>query len=175
MPGMRLTVDELVVRPWLPTDLDAVWAAVQDPAIRRWNDSGARTRADAAGWLARRHEGEDHVSRAVVDGGGVLLGSVSLHSMHDGDAEIGYWVVPAARGRRIAPRVVDAVVRRGFADLGLERVQLLHDVANTASARVAERAGFVLEGRLRKSYRYGDGVRCDELLWSRLPLDGTSN
>ncbi len=54
-------------------------------------------------------------------------------------------------------------------------MQLLHDVANTASARVAERSGFVLEGRLRKSYRYGDGVRCDELLWSRLPLDGTTN
>ncbi|MCO7221448.1 GNAT family N-acetyltransferase [Klenkia sp. PcliD-1-E] len=168
---VRLTVGELVVRPWSPTDLDAVWTALQDPAIRRWNGSGARSRDEAAAWLARRSEGDDHVSRAVVDGGGVLLGSVSLHSIHDGEAEIGYWVVPAARGRRVAPRVVDAVVRWAFAELGLERVQLLHDVANTASERVAERAGFVLEGRLRRSYRYGDGVRCDELIWSRLPDD----
>jgi RimJ/RimL family protein N-acetyltransferase len=168
---VRLILGELVVRPWLPTDLDAVWTALQDPAIRQWNGSGARSRAEAAEWLARRSEGEDHVSRAVVDTGGVLLGSVSLHSIHDGEAEIGYWVVPAARGLRVAPRVVDAVVRWAFAELGLERVELAHAVENTASGRVAERAGFTLEGRLRQSYRYGDGVRHDELLWSRLPLD----
>jgi hypothetical protein len=28
-----------------------------------------------------------------------------------------------------------------------------------------------LEGRLRRSYRYGDGVKHDELLWSRLSDD----
>lgn len=40
-----------------------------------------------------------------------------------------------------------------------------------ASGRVAELAGFTLEGRLRRSYRYGDGVKHDELLWSRLSDD----
>ena len=29
----------------------------------------------------------------------------------------------------------------------------------------------MLEGRLRRSYRYGDGVRHDELLWARLAGD----
>ena len=42
---------------------------------------------------------------------------------------------------------------------------------NVASARVAEKAGFLLEGRLRRSYRYGDGVKHDELLWARLSDD----
>jgi RimJ/RimL family protein N-acetyltransferase len=37
--------------------------------------------------------------------------------------------------------------------------------------RVAVKAGFSLEGRLRRSHRYGDGVRHDELLWSRLSDD----
>jgi RimJ/RimL family protein N-acetyltransferase len=44
-------------------------------------------------------------------------------------------------------------------------------VENVASGRVAAKAGFTLEGRLRRSYRYPDGVRHDELLWSRLADD----
>ena len=36
---------------------------------------------------------------------------------------------------------------------------------------MAEKAGFVFEGRLRRSYRYGDGVKHDELLWARLADD----
>ncbi|KQS66951.1 GNAT family N-acetyltransferase [Modestobacter sp. Leaf380] len=171
---MQIDVDELRLRPWRPTDLDAVWAALQDPAVRLWNGSGASSLEEATQWLARRSEGEGHVSRAVVaraDGG--LLGSVSLHSIDPVqlDAEVGYWVVPAARGRRVAPRVVDAVCRWAFAELGLDRVVLAHAVENPASGRVAARAGFTLEGRLRRSYRFGDGVKHDELLWSRLSDD----
>jgi RimJ/RimL family protein N-acetyltransferase len=40
-----------------------------------------------------------------------------------------------------------------------------------ASGRVAEKAGFRYEGHLRRSFRYGDGVKHDELLWSRLSDD----
>jgi RimJ/RimL family protein N-acetyltransferase len=44
-------------------------------------------------------------------------------------------------------------------------------VGNAASGRVAEKAGFTYEGRLRRLYRYGDGVEHDELLWARLSDD----
>ena len=104
---------------------------------------------------------------------GTLLGSVSLHSIArvQGNAQVGYWTIPAARGRSIAARAVDAACRWAFATVPLERVELCHAVENEASARVAEKAGFRLEGWLRRSYRYGDGVRHDELLWSRLADD----
>lgn len=173
-PPVELVVDDLLVRAWRGTDLDETWAALQDPAVVRWNGSGAESREAAAEWLLGRTQGIDHVSRAVVDRGtGHLLASVSLHSIDpaQSDAEIGYWVVPAARGRRVAPRVVDALVTWAFPALGLDRIELAHAVDNPASGRVAHRAGFTLEGRLRRSYRYGDGVKHDELLWSRLSDD----
>jgi RimJ/RimL family protein N-acetyltransferase len=109
----------------------------------------------------------------AVDAADVLLGSVSLHSIDrlQNDAEIGYWTAPEARGRNVAAVATDAACRWGFATLPIDRIELCHAVENTASGRVAEKAGFTFEGRLRRSFRYGDGVKHDELLWARLADD----
>jgi RimJ/RimL family protein N-acetyltransferase len=173
---VELTAGSLLLRPWREDDADAYWAALQDPPMRVWNGSGVDSRDAVAALLARRRDwsGGDHASWAVVDPDtGELLGSVSLHRIDraEGDAEIGYWTAPAVRGRGIAVRAVDAACGWGFTALGLHRVQLFHAVENTGSARVAEKAGFTLEGRLRQSHTYGDGLRHDELLWGRLADD----
>jgi RimJ/RimL family protein N-acetyltransferase len=176
MDPVELDAGPLLLRPWQDDDVPAVLAAVQDPDIALWNSGGGTTVDAVTAMLRRRQDWStgDHASFAVVPaGGGELLGSVSLHSIDQdrGDAEIGYWTVPAARGRGIAGAAVVAVCGWAFPALGLDRVELLHAVENPASGRVAARAGFVLEGRLRRSYRYPDGIRHDELLWSRLADD----
>ncbi|MGY1617870.1 GNAT family N-acetyltransferase [Geodermatophilus sp. SYSU D00691] len=176
MEPFELVVGPVLLRPWREDDAEATWTALQDPSIRLWNGSGSASRDDVLRMIRGRMDwsGGDHASWAVVDAGsGELLGSVSLHSIDRGqaDAEIGYWTTAAARGRGIAPLVVDAVCRWAFAALPVDRIELCHAVENTASGRVAEKAGFTQEGRLRRSYRYGDGVKHDELLWSRLADD----
>lgn len=167
--------DALRLRPWRPDDVDVVLAALLDPETRLWNAGWVQTRADAASWLERRQEwGGDHASWAVEDPAtAVLLGSVSVHSIDAdaNDAEIGYWTVPAARGRGVAARAVDAACRWAFATLPVDRIELCHALENTASGRVAAKAGFTYEGHLRRSFRYGDGVKHDELLWARLAED----
>ena len=172
---VELSAGPIVLRPWRPDDADAVWAALQDQEIQLWNGGGVASRADAATFVARRADwsGGDHASWAVVDGAGGVLASVSLHSIDpvQSDAEIGYWTAPAARGQGVAAVAVDAACRWAFATLPVDRIELCHAVENTASGRVAEKAGFTLEGRLRRSYRYGDGVKHDELLWARLADD----
>jgi RimJ/RimL family protein N-acetyltransferase len=172
----ELPAGPLLLRPWREDDAAATWAALHDRGILLWNSSGAPTRETVARFLRSRADwsGGDHASWAVVDAAtGELLGSVSLHSIdrEQGDAEIGYWTVAAARGRGVASRAVDAVCRWAFGALPIDRIELCHAVDNPASGRVAEKAGFTLEGRLRRSYRYGDGVKHDELLWSRLADD----
>ncbi len=175
MEPCELPVGELLLRPWREDDVPAVWAALQDPALRLWNGAGSGSLDDTRAMLARRRDWSDgdHASWAVVDVTDRLLGSLSLHAIdrQQGNAEVGYWTVPAARGRGVAPRVVDAACRWAFAVLPVDRVQLFHAVQNEASARVAAKAGFTLEGRLRRSYRYGDGVKHDDLLWARLADD----
>jgi RimJ/RimL family protein N-acetyltransferase len=184
MPGVQtdhvlapveLPAGRFRLRPWRAGDLDGVWAALQDPDIVLWNGGGVRSREDAAALLARRSDwtSGEHASWAVVDPGEVLLGSISLHSIDrlQADAEVGYWTTPAARGRGVATTAVDVACRWAFATLGVDRIELCHAVENVASRRVAEKAGFTLEGTLRRSFRYGDGVKHDELLWARLADD----
>jgi RimJ/RimL family protein N-acetyltransferase len=176
MEPVQLTAGPLLLRPWRDDDLPAVLTAAQDPDIARWNGGGASSPEDVAAVLrgGADRRSADRVSFAVLAAaGGGLLGSVSLHSIdaEQADAEIGYWTTPVARGQGVAAAGVVAICDWAFPALALDRVELRHAVENPASGRVAARAGFVLEGRLRRSYRYGDGVKHDELLWSRLSDD----
>ena len=165
------------LRPWRPEDVEAVWSAFQDPEIRLWNGGGVQSREDALALLGRRLDWTtgNHASWAVVgeDDDAVVLASVSLHSIDRlaNEAQIGYWTARGARGRGVAAVATDAVCRWAFDTLPVDRIELCHAVENAASGRVAEKAGFTFEGRLRRSYRYGDGVKHDELLWARLSDD----
>ncbi|MBM0237448.1 GNAT family N-acetyltransferase [Micromonospora sp. ATA32] len=63
-------------------------------------------------------------------------------------AEVGYWTAAPARGRGVAPRALEAVTGWAFtrfAAAGLTRLELLHQVDNPASCRVAEKAGYRFE------------------------------
>jgi RimJ/RimL family protein N-acetyltransferase len=59
---------------------------------------------------------------------------------------------------------VQTATRYAFERLTLHRVYLFHAVGNVASCRVADGAGYRLEGELRRSFRYADGEYHDEHL-----------
>jgi RimJ/RimL family protein N-acetyltransferase len=80
-----------------------------------------------------------------------LIGSISLFDLDDHRdrtaGEIGYWMHPDARGRKVMSTAVRLVIEHAFtpvADggLGRRRLQLLAAEGNTASAHVAEVNGF---------------------------------
>ncbi|MFD8562099.1 GNAT family N-acetyltransferase [Streptosporangium canum] len=74
-----------------------------------------------------------------------------------GTAEVGYGVHPMHRGRGYAPEAVRGLVRRLFESTTLRRIELRANLDNTASLRVAEKAGFVREGVLRAAELEDDG------------------
>jgi [ribosomal protein S5]-alanine N-acetyltransferase len=62
------------------------------------------------------------------------------------------------------------VSRWAFDELGTGRVQLFTEPGNVASQRVAEKAGFMREGLLRR-YLYIKGQHRDGVIFSLLPED----
>lgn len=118
-----------------------------DDEARDWIDS----------WPRRWHE-ETGAGWAVVEAGDVA-GQISLRRIDlvDGLAEVSYWVLPGARGRRIAPRALSAVTAWSFETLRLHRVELRHSTVNVASCGVAQYARFTAEGTKRGEARHADG------------------
>ncbi|WP_345388154.1 GNAT family N-acetyltransferase [Nonomuraea salmonea] len=85
---------------------------------------------------------------------------------HNRTAEVGYMTAPWARGNGYAAEAVLAVARWLFERHGFARLQLRAATANTASQRVAEKAGFVREGVARSSLAGEDLV-----VYSLIPSD----
>lgn len=154
---MEITEDGLLLRPWRPTDADAVLRACQDPDIQRWTTvprpylpehaHGFVTEVAPRDWAAGTG-----APFAVCDAAtGELLGSCGLVSIDPGarSGEIGYWAAPWARGRGVTVRAARAVARWAFDALKLRRLIWQAEVGNHASRLVALRTGFRVEGRLR--------------------------
>lgn len=152
---VELRSDRLLLRPFRPDDAPAVHAACQDDEIARWTTvPSPYAEADAAAFVERAApvgwaDGSDLTFVGEVNG--VLVGSFWLHLYRpgSGNGEIGYWVAQPARGRGLATEAVGLVTRYGIVERGLDRVEILHAVGNTASCRVAARAGYPVEAVLR--------------------------
>jgi RimJ/RimL family protein N-acetyltransferase len=164
---------DLVLRRWRTEDAAAISVACQDPEISRWIPVIPQTYglADAVEFLAEAaDEWRAGSSRAfaIVDVRDGLLGAVTLHGPEGHLAEIGYWLAPDARGRGIATRAVRLLTRHAFrAEPALVRIGLRTLRGNDASARVAERCGFTLEGTLR-SLEPVRGAFADVVIYSLL-------
>ncbi|KAI9189180.1 hypothetical protein H9P43_000608 [Blastocladiella emersonii ATCC 22665] len=86
---------------------------------------------------------------------------------------LGYWLDSAMRGRAIAPRAVEAVLREAEAQGNVVRVALDCFVENVASRRVAEKTGFELEWRTRAAH-VKDGKLRDIYTFITMATDKTN-
>ena len=175
----RLETADLVLRPPVEEDAAAAYVLLNDPDVKLWNparecpdlETAAAWCRDGAAWP---DDGSWAVFHAVDPDTATMVGNVTLFAVDadDGVGKIGYRVLPAARGRGVARQMVDAVTRWAFESRGLMRVQLEHSTHNAASCRVAEAAGFVLEGTARSAYAVpGTDDRQDCHIHGRLPSD----
>ncbi|GHI07205.1 acetyltransferase [Streptomyces cellostaticus] len=153
----------LELRPWRPADAGALVAAGQDPAIRQWNLLVVESPEDARQRIERMHErwrAEQGAVWAVAgQDGGEAVGLIGWNDVDlvGGSAEIVYWVLPAARGGGVVVEATRRLSRWALDDLGLHRLRLCHSVANPASCRVAEKAGYAFEGTMRGALLHADG------------------
>lgn len=128
-----------------------------DPDFLRWNTPG-RTDTDLSGarlaLLGQLRSAKDGRSApfCVTDAvTGTVLGAISVNMIDrfQRTARVGYWVLPEARGQRVATRALALASRWAFTELELHRLELGHALGHDASCRVARNCGFAYEGTLR--------------------------
>lgn len=173
---VQLEVDGFLLRRPEEDEAADVLALMTDVEVVRWNPAPSVVDLFTAGrWCAAAADWSTggHGTFSILDAAtGAYAGTISLHNIDEERqaADVGYRIAAAHRGRGAATAALRAVTAWAFDDLGLFRVQLFHAVANPASCRTAEKAGYALEGTLRASDRIA-GVRLDEHVHGRLCTD----
>lgn len=165
--GPELTDGVVLVRPPVEGDAPSIVAVCQDPEMSRFTALPAPYEwHHAAEWIAGAPEAwrrKTSTPMVVVDATkGDLLGACGLIEMNEDQAEIGYWVKRQMRGCGVATRAVVLVTHWGLTDLGLSLIQLLADVRNVASHRVAEKAGYTRDGEVPPPARCAG--RCERVV-----------
>ena len=170
---MRLVLSRCELRSWALDDV---------PAIARWANAHAvwrnlrdsfpspYTEVQARAWVDHCLTTLPETNLAIaVDGetvggiGGTLGSDVARLS-----AEVGYWLAEPYWGRGICTEAVRAFTLDLVSRFGLIRVFALPFARNVASARVLEKAGYQLEGTMRRAVMK-EGQVMDQLLYAFVP------
>jgi RimJ/RimL family protein N-acetyltransferase len=111
-------------------------------------------------------KGEEH-EFAIFDPSGRYAGGcgVNLIVQSQRRANLGYWVRSSEMGKGVAVAAVRLVAAWAFQNTGLERLEIVVAVGNTRSQRVAEKAGAVREGVLRRRLLLHDTLH-DAVMYS---------
>ena len=141
--------NRLVVRRWLPSDVNAIFEVYSDPDVARWiGDSSPITQEQSRAWLGVTNS--NYVQRgygmfAIQDKEtGDIAGFVGLvHPDGQDDAEIKYAFCQSHWGRGFASEVVAATVSYVSNTLHLPKIIATVAPKNRASQRVLEKADFV--------------------------------
>lgn len=172
---MQLLLRTCVVRSWRPEDAPSLASHANDREIwRNLRDAFPHpyTLADANRYIASAIAARPE-TRLAIEADGEAVGSIGW-VLHDDvertSAEIGYFLGRTYWGRGIMSEALRAVTLHAIRAHSLTRVYALPFAWNGASCRVLEKAGFALEGRLRRS-AVKDGRVIDQLQYAFVVSD----
>lgn len=177
-----VTTDRLELRAPTLEHVEALTNAVRAslPELRVWmswatdeyNQAGAEESVRAA--IVSFATKQDLRYHLFEKRSGQLIGSTGLHRINwwVPRFEIGYWLATSATGNGYATEAMRALARMAFEQLGANRVEARCDDLNAASAAVAERCGFHLDGVLANFTRGPDDCLRAERIYSLTSLDG---
>ena len=172
-----MTTDpDIRIAPLTRAHLPSLATVMTDPEVLRFTRVPDPPPVDfLETWFAGYEQGRRDGTRdafAIVDGGEAFLGTAVAPAIDRGTStvELGYMIMPAARGRGVATGALELLTEWAFDSLDAQRIELFISIENDASKRVAEHNGYRYEGTLRSLY-FKQELRADTEIWSKLPND----
>ena len=173
-----ITTARLEIRPPRIEDAPELNAAVRETlaCLRPWMDWAqepptlAETEANLRRACERFEAREDFRLHLFLKGTNTLIGGSGLHGpdWRVPKFEIGYWVRASYARQGYITEAVRGIAGFAFTNLSAQRVIITLSARNERSARVAERAGFTLEGTLRNNERLIDGALSDTMMYAKV-------
>jgi len=155
---MRITTDRLVLRDFVVDDWPDVLAYQNDERYLRYYAWTGRTEHEVRAFVQMFLDHQAQQPRrifqlAITLDGGRVIGNCGIRrkAQNEWEGDIGYELTPEQWGRGYATEAARAMVKYGFEELQLHRVSSWCIADNVASARVLEKTGLRLEGRLHEN------------------------
>jgi ribosomal-protein-alanine N-acetyltransferase len=176
---VQLTLRTCVVRSWRTSDVEPlvryannrkIWLNLRDAFPHPYTSRDARDYIR----LVRQRTPETAFAMAVGEEAVGSIGFVLHPDVERVSAEIGYWLAEPFWGRGITTEALVAITRYAIEAHGLTRIYALPFAWNTASCRVLEKAGYVLEARLRRS-AIKDGQITDQMQYAFIAPPATGS
>ena len=164
----RIETARLILRPFVREDAGAMyrnWAS--DPEVTKFLSWPTYKSVDTAHeildlWVPQYQDNTFYQWAIELKELGEAIGSISVVS-HDDRVElahIGYCIGKNWWGQGIMTDALDAVMTFLFDEVGVQRVESLHDTNNPASGAVMRKCGMKFEGTHRRSQWCNQGI-CD--------------
>ena len=160
----RLRTSRALLRPFQPEDVDGRVRCGRDPEIIRMFGGSPNFREpvpmpleDATTWYEAVSTDPNPLHWAVEFEGG-FIGTARLHGLDETDrrARFAIGLLDSRRlGIGLGTEVTQAVLRYGFDELGLHRIDLRVLAYNTRAIRCYLGCGFIEEGREREAAYVG--------------------
>jgi len=176
---VQLILKTCEVRSWRTADVQSlvryasnrkIWLNLRDAFPHPYTNRDARDYIR----LARQRTPETTFAIAVRDEAVGSIGFVLHHDVERVSAEIGYWLAEPFWGRGITTEALVAITRYAIDAHRLTRIYAVPFAWNAASCRVLEKAGYVLEARLRCS-AIKDGQVTDQMQYAFIAPPATGS
>jgi [ribosomal protein S5]-alanine N-acetyltransferase len=164
----------IVLRAWRRSDIPSlvrhgnnrkIWLNLRDIFPHPY------TKENAERWIATCQSNQGwSATHLAIEFKGEAVGSIGYRLLDDVNSRtaiIGYWLGEPFWGMGIATAALKQITDSAFLNSVLERIEATVFEWNPASARVLEKAGYLLEARLRRSI-FKDGRLADSLLYARI-------
>lgn len=168
---------EVALRSWQESDARGLYEMCLDDTVRKsgicFYDSQEESLDTINFWK------KDPGSKVITDRQNqAFMGFINLGDMnrYDGYMELEYAVDAVYRNQGCATQAVKRMLEYGFKEMHLSVIAAWVRSHNQASARVLEKCGFTLEGRLRKHARDKSDTLCYSILreeWEEQQAHGT--
>ena len=155
------------------SDVQAFFECQQDKQAKMGFMTTPKTLAEAKKEvkekIAEYKKKKPHSESFVIDVDGNFAGFIAIHDLHEKyfehRAKLSYCIHPNFRNKGLATKAVKAITPYAFKKYKLKRFWAWCRTYNKASARVLEKAGFKLEGILRKN-KFKDGKYLDDMVFA---------
>lgn len=159
------------VRVFTPEDMDGVIALYSHPEVARSLNFTVPVPRETlhqklTGDLEAMRQGKGIRWVLSKDDDATPLGYLTLFnwSQKDRRAEVGYMVARSLWGQGVMTGILPALIRFGFEQLNLHRIEGMVNVRNSASYKALTRAGFQQEGVLRGHQADGNGGGFNDII-----------